>query len=355
MNRDHLPPFSCQVQGQVADILYQTGISLVLSTYQAGKVLLLSASEDGRLIQLPRTFNRAMGVAIDGDRMAIATKSEVVVLKNSRELAENYPKKRGVYDTMFLPMASYYTGYLDMHDLHFGEDGLYGVNTSFSCITKIDDQFSFRPIWQPPFIDSLISEDRCHLNGLAMVDNLPTYVSALGTGNTERSWRDSITNGGVIMHVPTSEVVVKGLGMPHAPRVYDGALYCLLSANQELVCVDTEKGTYDVVAHIPGFLRGMAKHGDYLFIGTSKIRTNSSSFGKLNIPQESSIAGLQILHLPSAQIVGTVSWLSSVDEIYDVQVLPQSRRPNILNTATGDHVKALLIPDKTYWSNLTES
>ena len=99
----------------------------------------------------------------------------------------------------------------------------------------------------------------------------------------------------------------------------------------------------------------MTKHGDYLFIGTSKVRKNSSSFGKLNIPQESSIAGLQIFHLPSAKVVGTVSWLSSVDEIYDVQVLEGCRRPNILNTMTDDYVKALLIPGKTYWSNLTSS
>lgn len=355
MNRDHLPPFSCQVQGRVTDVLYQLGISLVLSTYQAGKVLLLSASADGRLIQLPRTFNRAMGVAIDKDRMAIATKSEVVVLKNSPELAMNYPKKKGVYDAMFLPMASYFTGYLDMHDLHFGEAGIYGVNTSFSCITQIDDAYSFKPVWQPHFIDKLISEDRCHLNGLAMIDKKPVYVSALGTGNTERSWRDSITNGGVIMHVPTNEIIIKGLGMPHAPRVYEGDLYCLLSANQELVKIDVDKGSYEVVAKIPGFLRGMTKHGDYLFIGTSKVRKNSSSFGKLNIPQESSIAGLQIFHLPTAKVIGTVSWLSSVDEIYDVQVLEGSRRPNILNTMTDDYVKALLIPGKTYWSNLTSS
>ena len=100
-----------------------------------------------------------------------------------------------------------------------------------------------------------------------MIDKKPVYVSALGTGNAERSWRESITNGGVIMHVPSNEIVVSGLGMPHAPRVYDGDLYCLLSAKQELVRVDVDKGMYDVVAHIPGFLRGMAKYGDYLFMG----------------------------------------------------------------------------------------
>ena len=92
-----------------------------------------------------------------------------------------------------------------------------------------------------------------------------------------------------------------------------------------------------------------------IYLWESKVRKNSSSFGKLNIPQESSIAGLQIFHLQSAKVVGTVSWLNSVDEIYDVQVLAQSQRPNILNTLTDDYVKALLIPGKTYWSNISKA
>ena len=57
-----------------------------------------------------------------------------------------------------------------MHDLDFGTEGLWGINTSFSCLCLIDDNYSFVPKWKPKFISALVSEDRCHLNGLVMKD-----------------------------------------------------------------------------------------------------------------------------------------------------------------------------------------
>ena len=345
-----LPPFACTHSPNFPQILSQLNCTIAISTYQAGKVVFVSAVNQQRLSQLPRTFKRAMGIAVNGDKMAIATQNEIVLLRNSPQLAHAYPKKPGVYDGLFMPQATYYTGHLDMHDLHFGNNNtLWGVNTSFSCLCKIDSDYSFTPVWQPHFISKLVSEDRCHLNGLAMQDGEPMYVSALGKGDSHQSWRDNITGGGIIMHIPSNEIIVEGLAMPHAPRIYDGKLYCLLSAKEELICVDPEKGTYDTVAKIPGFVRGMARHGDFLFIATSKLRENSSTFKHLKIDKASAVAGIKIFHLPSAKIVAELAWQMSVDEIYDVQILSGMSRPNILNTYTDDHYKALLLPHTTYW------
>ena len=183
-----------------------------------------------------------------------------------------------------------------------------------------------------------------------MKNGEPMYISALGTGNTHQSWRENITSGGILMHVPSNEIIVTGLAMPHAPRLYDGKLYVLLSAKEQLICVDPNTGTYDVVAHVPGFVRGMAKHGDYLFIGTSKLRKNSSTFKHLKISEESDVAGVTVVHLPSGKVVANLNWLASVDEIYDVQILSNTSRPNIINTYTDAHQKALVLPETTYWS-----
>lgn len=353
-NPNAIPPFSCVHSPNFPDLLNQLNCTIAISTYQAGKVVFVSATDSNRLTQLPRTFKRAMGIAIEGKKMALATESEVVVFANSPELAVSYPKKPNTYDALYLPRTTYYTGNLDMHDLHFGNDGLWGVNTSFSCVCKIDSDYSFRPVWKPHFIDKLASEDRCHLNGLAMESGMPKYVSALGTGNTHQSWRESITSGGVVMHLESNEIVAQGLAMPHAPRIYDGKLYVLLSAKEQLICIDPETGTYDEVVHIPGFVRGMAKHGDYLFIGTSKLRKNSSTFKHLKIAEEADIAGVTVVHLPSAKIVANLKWLASVDEIYDIQILPHTNRPNILNTYTDAHLEALMLPNTTYWARKIE-
>lgn len=349
------PPFSCVHTPNLPALLNQLNCTIILSTYQAGKVVLVSAINNERLIQLPRTFKRAMGIAVADQRMAIATANEVVLLRNSPELAATYPKKPNTYDAMYLPQATYYTGHLDMHDLHFGKTGLWGINTSFSCLCRIDPDYSFTPVWQPHFISKLVSEDRCHLNGLAMKDGEPLYVSALGTGDSYQSWRDDITKGGIIMHIPTNEIIAEGLAMPHAPRWYDDKLYCLLSAKEMLITIDPATGKTTEVAHIPGFVRGMAKHGDYLFIATSKVRQESSTFKQLKLSSNQDNASIQVLHLPSAKLVAAMTWKASVDEIYDVQILPNTSRPNILNTYNEDHYKALILPNTTYWSKEKEA
>lgn len=351
LDPNKLPPFACTHSPNLPELLAQLGCTIVVSTYQAGKVVFVSATSREKLIQLPRTFKRAMGIATQGNKMAIATENEVILFVNSPELAQTYPSKPATYDAMYLPRATYYTGHLDMHDLHYGNDEtLWGINTSFSCLCKIDANYSFRPVWQPHFIDVLVSEDRCHLNGLAMKNGEPLYVSALGTGNTYQSWRENITSGGILMHVPSNEIIAEGLAMPHAPRIFDEKLYVLLSAKEQLICVTPHTGAYDVVAEISGFVRGMAKYGDYLFIGTSKLRKNSTTFKHLKITKGADIAGITIVHLPTGKVVANLNWLASVDEIYDVQVLPNISRPNIINTYTDAHYKSLVLPNTTYWS-----
>lgn len=352
---ENLPPFSCTHTPNFPSILRRLGCTLTVSTYQAGKLIFVSATNDQHLIQLPRSFKRAMGVAIEGNNMAVATSNEIITFANSPQLAATYPSKPQTYDALYVPRATYYTGHLDMHDLHYGKEGLWGVNTSFSCICRVDADYSFRPVWTPPFIDGLASEDRCHLNGLAMQDGEPLYVSALGTGNEYQSWRDKVTSGGVVLHIPSNTIIAEGLAMPHAPRVYDEDLYVLQSAKEELIRIDPNTGKYDVVAHIPGFVRGMARCGQYLFVGTSKLRKNSSTFAKLNINPEADSAGVTVVHLPTGRIDARLEWLSSVDEIYDIQILENVVRPNIINTYGENHNYALMLPDSTYWARPSQS
>ncbi|HEB33020.1 MAG TPA: DUF4915 domain-containing protein, partial [Spirochaetes bacterium] len=126
------------------------------------------------------TFLAVADLDGDGDmeRMAVAEMNEVVVLANSPGLAPLYPKQPDTYDGFYTPRATYYTGRVDIHGLAWGEEGLWGVITSFSCLALIDDSFSFIPKWKPSFIKELASEDRCHLNGMAMSEGVPLYVTA---------------------------------------------------------------------------------------------------------------------------------------------------------------------------------
>lgn len=353
-----LAPFACKYSPQLPELLMKLGCSIAISTYQAGKIVLVSAKDENMLVQLPRHFDKPMGIAEhpSKDKLAIATKDSVMVLANSPGLALHYPKAPKRYDALYLPRNTFHTGPLDIHDLSFGNnDKLYAVNTLFSCIVQIDDDYNFTPYWQPPFIDQLVSEDRCHLNGMAMQNGLPKYATSFNQGNTHQSWRPTVTTTGTIFDLETNEVVVTGLPMPHTPRIFNDQLYVLLSATGELAKINTAEGTYEVVTKIGGFVRGMSLYKDYLFIGLSKIRKNSSTFGKLSFAESANRSGIVVVHLPTGSIMGNLIYQNSVDEIYDVHVLGGKRRPNIMNTMTPDHNSALMIPSATYWARPQKS
>lgn len=326
--------------------------TIALSTFQAGKVIFLSAKNDDELTQLPRNFEKPMGIALHGDKMAIACLDEVLVLVNSPQLALHYPKKPGVYDALYMPRAAYFTGQIDIHDLDFGLNGqLFAVNTSFSCIIKIDDNYSFTPVWKPPFISKLVSEDRCHLNGMALQNGLPKYVTAFHDTDTAQGWRERVVDGGIVIDVETGETIARDLPMPHSPRLFEDELYLLLSATGELVKLEKNTGEYVQVTQLKGFVRGLCKHGDYVFIGHSKLRKSSSTFAKLKFAEPANIAGVSVVHLPTGALVGEIRYQSSLDEIYDVQVLPNCQRPGILNTEKLAYKMGLSTPDEAFWVN----
>jgi len=354
--QNELTPFSLRYSPQVPELLNKLGCSLALSTYQAGKLVLISPHPDNeKLISLPRSFQKPMGIAIQGDHMVVSLKDEVVTFQNSRDLATHYPNKQNTYDSLWIPRITFYTGQVDMHDIGFGKDGIYAINTSFSCICKIDGNYNFTPVWTPPFIKNTQQGDLCHLNGMVIKDGVPKYTTALGKTNSPGAWRENIVNGGVLMDVTTNEIILDGLSMPHSPKLYNGDLYLLTSANGEFIKVDVNNKTYEVIKKFDGFCRGLSIFKDYAFIGFSKLRKNSSTFAKLKFSDKANFAGIKIIHIPTKAEVGEIIYLNSVDEIYEVAVLEGMMRPNILNTINELHKYSLAIPGTTFWAQKNHS
>lgn len=352
MQQNALRPFSCSYTSQVPELLNQLGCTLALSTYQAGKVVFISAKDNESLVQLPRTFDKPMGIALDKDKgkLALACKSEIIVFKDSKELAWHYPKFPNTYDSLYLPRVSYKTSYLDLHDLSFGVDGIYAVNTLFSCISTIDEDYNFNPFWKPKFISEMVSEDRCHLNGMALENGKPKYVSCFNQGNTAQSWRGNIAKDGVLIEVDSNEVIADGLAMPHTPKLINGELYILQSATGELIRIDRKSGKKETITQLDSFVRGMDICGEHLFIGLSKLRKGSKTFAKLADNFGKNEAGIAIIHLPTGSFAGQITYQNSVEEIYDVKVLPNTKRPNILNPLSEESNMAVSTPTSTFWA-----
>lgn len=347
------PPFSYSYSPNIPELLLGLNCSLAISTYQTGKVVIFSAKDQNQLIQLPRTFPKPMGMAKKGNQWAIATNDSVLVTANAPGLAPNYAPNPNVYDSLYIPRASYYTGPLDMHDIQFTKNGLIGVNTLFSTVCEISSEYSFKNIWQPNFISELKPEDRCHLNGLAVdpITDTPKYISALGQGDSHRQWKEGMLNGGVLIDMDSQEFVLAELPVPHTPRIYHDGVWMLLSATGELVKVDVNTGKYDVVTKLNGFARGMDRIGDYLFIATSKLRPNSSLFKDAPVAQRAVNCGITVVYMPTGQPCGHITYQTSVEELYDLIILEGNLRPNILNLEKGMHRTSVVTEDEVFWHN----
>src|SRR5687768_710003 len=238
-------------------LLHELGASLLVSTYQANKLLAVRASGSG-LSTLVRTFDKPMGLAVDGPRLALGTRKEVWFLRNAPDIAPQV-EPVGMHDACFLPRSSHVTGDIGVHEVAWvrtrdqaDQRDLWMVSTRFSCLATLDPDYSFVPRWRPPFITAIAAEDRCHLNGLALADGQPKYVTALGTTDVRDGWRADKPHGGCIIDIPSGEFVTRGLSMPHSPRWHDGQLWVLESGTGSLALVDRASGRRETVASLPG-------------------------------------------------------------------------------------------------------
>ena len=318
-----------QHSAQFVPILQHQGVSLLVSTYAAGKVATVGTGEEGLRLGFAN-FQQAMGIAVSDNGIAVGGPNIVWILRDAENLSPQITPA-GKYDRGFLARESFVTGNISIHEMGWGRAGeLWVVNTLFSCLCTLHEEFNFVPRWQPSFISELAAEDRCHLNGMAMEDELPKYVTALGTTNQSRGWREGKAEGGVIIDVESSEIVARGFCMPHSPRIHRGRLFALDSGRGHLVTVDPASGKSEVVTDYPGYGRGMALHGQFAFIGMSKAR-ETSVFGGVPICEDRSKmrCGVVVVDLISGRSVAYLEFQSGVEELFDVQILADSRSPVI--------------------------
>jgi uncharacterized protein (TIGR03032 family) len=311
--------FELSYSNAITTFLEEQKICLFITTYQAGKLIIIS-SKDGQLIQTPISFKKPMGIAIDGTKMAVACLDELCFFSKNENTAPFVNNEDQQYDAIYLQRATYHTGTLDVHDLCFGDGMIWGINTLFSCISVFDINHSFRPKWKPPFISQLVPEDRCHLNGMVLKDGVPKYVTALSEDDVKQGWRKNKLNTGVLMEVPSGEIILTGLSMPHSPRFYKDELYLLESGTGSLVKVNLAENSRELVVSFDCFIRGLSFHEHYAIIGKSQIRETSTDFNDLPIKENSKHAGVIIFCMKTQKIIGEIHYTADVQEIFDVGV-----------------------------------
>jgi uncharacterized protein (TIGR03032 family) len=351
------PPLRSIHTGNFSAILQELGVSLLVTTYQAGKLVMLRPDGD-RLNTHFRGFSKPMGLAVEGDRLAIGTSVEIWEYHNAPAVAHQL-EPAGTHDACFLPRSSVCTGDIQIHEMAWGRNlqssnamqadrELWFVNTRFSCLCTRSNINSFVPRWKPPFISALAPEDRCHLNGLCVVDGYPTFVTALGSTDTPSGWRSNKKSGGVLMEVSTGEIIARGLSMPHSPRWYNGRLWVLESGGGGFGWIDPATGKYENVITLPGFTRGLDFCGPLAFIGLSQVR-ESAVFSGIAIaerPLAERSCGVWVVNIQTGETIAYVKFEDAVQEIFAVQVLPGVRYPDLINDRPRVIADAFVLPDE---------
>jgi len=335
------------------------GISLVFSTYQSSRLMFIGVDTQGNLSGFERVFDRAMGIYATTERIYLSTRYQIWQLDNVLSDGELYQG----YDKLYIPRKSHITGDIDTHDLVVEKDSnrIVFVSTKLNILATLSEKHSCIPLWKPSFISSIVGEDRCHLNGLALVDGKARYVTLCAQSDIVDGWRDHRNNGGCVIDIQSNEIITTGLSMPHSPRYYQGKLWLLNAGTGYFGYIDPSNGTFEPITFCPGFLRGLAFWGDYAIVGISKARGKDSSFKGL--PLEQNLAqkdteprcGFLVIDLRTGSIKHWIRLEGEVEELYDIQVLPGVKRPQAIGLYSDTEISQYITLESFSPSSLSHS
>ena len=318
--------------------LIRNNCSLAFSSYQTGQLFLVGMLPNGQVSFHQQNYVRAMGLHATPQRLYVGSLFQVWRLEN---VLAPHERANSHFDRLYVPRNAQTTGDIDVHELAVDKAGrVIFVNTKFSCLATMSVTHGFRPLWKPPFISRLAAEDRCHLNGLAMQDGAPAYVTAVSRSDMITGWRDRRHEGGVLIDVRDDRIVTDQLSMPHSPRATADGIYLLDSGRGQIARIDPKSGAKTDIAFCPGFLRGLAIHNGYAVVTVSLPR--DGAFGGLALQDElkkrdgEPWCGVCIVDLRSGDLVEWIRLNGAIKELFDVAVIPEVRCPMALGVQSAD-------------------
>ncbi len=340
---------------EIVSLFYQLNFTLAFSSYSANKLILLSANNSKALKLSSFYFDEPKGLSIQNNQLAIATYNKVHTFAFHEGLNHLHITQNSDCDAAYYPQLTYYTNYLDLHDLSYtSQKEIFAVSADFSAIVKLDAEFHFKPYWKPSFISKLAPEDRCHLNGMALKNDLPKYATAFSAGNTPQSWRKDILHSGVLIDIENDDIIIEGLSMPHSPKIimldHNPHILFFESGKGEICLFDIKNKRKETLFSVNGFLRGLSFYKGYLFVGLSKARKSSTTSSLLEIEEDTN-AGIAVFDLENRKHIGNISFIERIEEIYEIEIIKDVRAAKILLADKSAHKHGIASPDQVFYKS----
>ncbi len=329
--------------------LAERHLAIALTTGATGRLVLVGAAAAGELSLFFRAFDGAFGLYANGQTLLLATAFQIWRFENT--VAPG--RSASGYDKLFVPRVAHTTGEVRAGDVALAADGtILFANTLFSCVAATSAEFSFTPVWRPPFVTRLLPEDRCHLTGFALEGGLLRYASAAAASDRAAGWARGIASAGLVIDAATDATVAEGLALPVAPRLHAGQLWLDESASGLFGFIHRESGVFEEVAFCPGWLAGLVFVDGFAVVATSNARNGRGTGGlplerNLETYRATAQTALCVIDLARGEVA---HWLRfhGLPEIRDVAVVPQTARPAALGL-TGEDIRRVLSigPDRS--------
>lgn len=246
--------------------LLGAGGSLLVTSRNQNCVAIISAVGNAGMATVTSVIG-PMGAAVCGSALAIGIRDGIRVYQNiSNDRTD---------EAVYVPAAFHYTGRSSVHEVAWDSQGqLWFANTRFSALCTVEQTAPFCMRWRPSFVNIISDDDCCHLNGFAMHNGRPAYVTALGASGKPNGWRETSPNGGLLMSVE-QDILAAELCLPHSPVVQDSSIFFLESGKGQISKLDLQGGKVDEICRLPGVARGLACDNQAWFVGLSRVRDSS--------------------------------------------------------------------------------
>ncbi len=323
--------------------LMELNISLAFTNARLGKVFLLGTNSEKSLSLFERSLAMPSAIHYEDNQLFLATAYQLWRFIN---VLENNTATSDGYDRLFIPRGSSVTGDIGIATLNIdAERQPFFVSSLFSCIATTSYEKSFRTLWTPPFISRLVPENRCFLNGMAVINKKPKYVSAWTRADSKTAWIADFKNQGVVVDVESSEIVCQNLTMPTSLVIHDNKLWLAHSGAGYLGVVDVKHNTFMPVIFCPGVITGLEIINHYAVVALSKTsnhRHQDTELGaqlrKRNIEPW---CGIFIIDLTRAKLVHWFKIEGTIKEIADITLIEGSIRPSLIGFQS-DQVKTTI-------------